>query len=162
MIFSISAIRNVKFKILDAVIAQEPLHRGGGQIIPTARRVAYSAFLMVSVWAKYSSLSVNKRTIQNASQFRTSTKSVWGYHHFYIIDHFYFVILHFHKDGVCIHSHNITFLNYCFLLKSSIFKSLFERKKCSWITSLMKLCINDVFTNKIVFTVFLSCIGWGL
>lgn len=32
-------IRNVKFKILDAVIAQEPLHRGGGQIIPTARRV---------------------------------------------------------------------------------------------------------------------------
>lgn len=42
-------IRNVKFKILDAVIAQEPLHRGGGQIIPTARRVVYSAFLMVSV-----------------------------------------------------------------------------------------------------------------
>ena len=42
------AIRNVKFKILDAVIAQEPLHRGGGQVIPTARRVVYSAFLMVS------------------------------------------------------------------------------------------------------------------
>lgn len=46
--FLLSAIRNVKFKILDAVIAQEPIHRGGGQIIPTARRVAYSAFLMVS------------------------------------------------------------------------------------------------------------------
>ena len=46
---SFSAIRNVKFKILDAVIAQEPIHRGGGQIIPTARRVAYSAFLMVIV-----------------------------------------------------------------------------------------------------------------
>ena len=43
-----TAIRNTKFKILDAVIAQEPIHRGGGQIIPTARRVAYSAFLMVS------------------------------------------------------------------------------------------------------------------
>ncbi|KAF7236546.1 hypothetical protein EYD10_16704 [Varanus komodoensis] len=41
-------IRNVKFKILDAVIAQEPLHRGGGQIIPTARRVVYSAFLMAT------------------------------------------------------------------------------------------------------------------
>ncbi|CAG4927566.1 unnamed protein product [Colias eurytheme] len=41
-------IRNVKFKILDAVIANEPLHRGGGQIIPTARRVAYSAFLMAT------------------------------------------------------------------------------------------------------------------
>ncbi|PNF43618.1 116 kDa U5 small nuclear ribonucleoprotein component [Cryptotermes secundus] len=41
-------IRNVKFKILDAVIALEPLHRGGGQIIPTARRVAYSAFLMAT------------------------------------------------------------------------------------------------------------------
>ena len=45
--FYISAIRNTKFKILDAVIAQEPIHRGGGQVIPTARRVAYSAFLMV-------------------------------------------------------------------------------------------------------------------
>ncbi|KAK7940079.1 hypothetical protein WMY93_003405 [Mugilogobius chulae] len=42
------AIRNVKFKILDAVIAQEPLHRGGGQVIPTARRVVYSAFLMAT------------------------------------------------------------------------------------------------------------------
>ncbi|RKO85187.1 hypothetical protein BDK51DRAFT_21907, partial [Blyttiomyces helicus] len=41
-------IRNVKFKILDAVIAGEPIHRGGGQIIPTARRVCYSAFLMAT------------------------------------------------------------------------------------------------------------------
>ena len=45
--FDFAAIRNVKFKILDAMIAEEPIHRGGGQIIPTARRVAYSAFLMV-------------------------------------------------------------------------------------------------------------------
>lgn len=41
------AVRNVKFKILDAVIAPELMHRGGGQIIPTSRRVAYSAFLLV-------------------------------------------------------------------------------------------------------------------
>ncbi|XP_014666920.1 PREDICTED: 116 kDa U5 small nuclear ribonucleoprotein component-like [Priapulus caudatus] len=41
-------IRNCKFKILDAVIAGEPIHRGGGQVIPTARRVAYSAFLMAT------------------------------------------------------------------------------------------------------------------
>ncbi len=41
-------IRNVKFKILDASIAGEPLLRGGGQIIPTARRVCYSAFLMAT------------------------------------------------------------------------------------------------------------------
>uniref|UniRef100_A0A8C1IYN5 Elongation factor EFG domain-containing protein n=1 Tax=Cyprinus carpio TaxID=7962 RepID=A0A8C1IYN5_CYPCA len=41
-------IRNVKFKILDAVITQEPLHRGGGQLIPTAHRVVYSAFLMAT------------------------------------------------------------------------------------------------------------------
>lgn len=40
-------IRNVKMKILDATIADQPIHRGGGQVIPTARRVAYSAFLMV-------------------------------------------------------------------------------------------------------------------
>ncbi|KAG9303617.1 hypothetical protein G9A89_018513 [Geosiphon pyriformis] len=38
-------IRNVKFRILDAVLASEPIYRGGGQIIPTARRVCYSAFL---------------------------------------------------------------------------------------------------------------------
>jgi 116 kDa U5 small nuclear ribonucleoprotein component len=42
-----AAIRNVKFKILDATLAAEPLHRAGGQIIPTARRVCYSSFLMV-------------------------------------------------------------------------------------------------------------------
>ncbi|KAJ6923752.1 hypothetical protein NC652_017159 [Populus alba x Populus x berolinensis] len=41
-------IRNVKFKIVDARIAPESLHRGSGQIIPTARRVAYSAFLMAT------------------------------------------------------------------------------------------------------------------
>ncbi len=39
-------IRNVKFKILDATIALEPIHRGGGQVIPTARRTIYSSFLM--------------------------------------------------------------------------------------------------------------------
>ncbi|TPX45586.1 hypothetical protein SeMB42_g03945 [Synchytrium endobioticum] len=38
-------IRNVKFRILDATIANEPIFRGGGQIIPTARRVCYSSFL---------------------------------------------------------------------------------------------------------------------
>ncbi|KAI8093304.1 P-loop containing nucleoside triphosphate hydrolase protein [Halteromyces radiatus] len=38
-------IRGVKFKIIDAVLANEPIHRGGGQIIPTARRVCYSSFL---------------------------------------------------------------------------------------------------------------------
>jgi len=41
-------IRNVKFKMLDAVVAPEMQHRGGGQIIPTARRVAYSALLMAT------------------------------------------------------------------------------------------------------------------
>lgn len=41
-------IRNVKFKILGAEIAPEPLARGGGQIIPTSRRVCYSAFLMAT------------------------------------------------------------------------------------------------------------------
>ncbi|KAI3814652.1 hypothetical protein L1987_14295 [Smallanthus sonchifolius] len=41
-------IRNVKFKIVDAKIAPESLHRGTGQIIPTAPRVAYSAFLLAT------------------------------------------------------------------------------------------------------------------
>ncbi|CAE6423334.1 unnamed protein product, partial [Rhizoctonia solani] len=41
-------IRNVKFRILDATLAQEPIFRGGGQIVPTARRVCYSSFLMAT------------------------------------------------------------------------------------------------------------------
>jgi U5 small nuclear ribonucleoprotein component len=41
-------LRNVKFKMLDASIAEQPIQRGGGQIIPTARRVAYSSFLMAT------------------------------------------------------------------------------------------------------------------
>lgn len=39
-------IRNVKFRLLDASIAKEPIYRGGGQIIPTSRRTIYSSFLM--------------------------------------------------------------------------------------------------------------------
>jgi U5 small nuclear ribonucleoprotein component len=41
-------IRSVKFKILNAQLAQDPVMRGGGQLIPTARRVAYSAFLLAT------------------------------------------------------------------------------------------------------------------
>lgn len=41
-------VRNVKFKVLDATLASAPVHRGGGQIIPTARRVVYSAFLLAA------------------------------------------------------------------------------------------------------------------
>eukprot|EP00455_Lapot_gusevi_P035988 TRINITY_DN3993_c0_g1_i8.p1 TRINITY_DN3993_c0_g1~~TRINITY_DN3993_c0_g1_i8.p1 ORF type:complete len:371 (-),score=104.64 TRINITY_DN3993_c0_g1_i8:119-1231(-) len=41
-------IRNVKFKILDAHIAEQAILRSGGQIIPTSRRVAYSSFLLAS------------------------------------------------------------------------------------------------------------------
>ncbi|KAL4070537.1 Calreticulin family-domain-containing protein [Scleroderma citrinum] len=41
-------MRNVKFRILDANLAQEPIFRGGGQIVPMARRVCYSSFLMAT------------------------------------------------------------------------------------------------------------------
>jgi len=41
-------IRDVKFKILDALVSETPALRGGGQMIPTARRCAYSAFLTAS------------------------------------------------------------------------------------------------------------------
>ncbi|KAI5122388.1 hypothetical protein M0805_004145 [Coniferiporia weirii] len=41
-------LRGVKFRILDASLAQEPIFRGGGQIVPTARRVCYSSFLMAT------------------------------------------------------------------------------------------------------------------
>ena len=30
-------IKNVRFKLLDAEIAKDPVNRGGGQIIPSAR-----------------------------------------------------------------------------------------------------------------------------
>ena len=39
-------IRNVKFKITDVELASEAIYRGGGQIIPTARRACYSSFLL--------------------------------------------------------------------------------------------------------------------
>lgn len=39
-------MRNVKFKIMDATISDDPIYRGSGQIIPTSRRVVYSSFLM--------------------------------------------------------------------------------------------------------------------
>ncbi|EPQ61677.1 Bgt-5198 [Blumeria graminis f. sp. tritici] len=41
-------IRNTKFKIMDVTLAPEPIFRGGGQIIPSARRACYSSFLMAS------------------------------------------------------------------------------------------------------------------
>ncbi|KAJ3510520.1 hypothetical protein NLJ89_g4626 [Agrocybe chaxingu] len=41
-------MRNVKFRVLDASLAAEPIFRGGGQIVPTARRVCYSSFLMAT------------------------------------------------------------------------------------------------------------------
>ncbi|KAF2088081.1 P-loop containing nucleoside triphosphate hydrolase protein [Saccharata proteae CBS 121410] len=41
-------IRNAKFRLMDVNLAPEPIFRGGGQIIPTARRACYSSFLMAS------------------------------------------------------------------------------------------------------------------
>lgn len=41
-------IRNVKFRLVSAEIAAEPIQRGGGQLIPTARRVAYAALLLAT------------------------------------------------------------------------------------------------------------------
>jgi 116 kDa U5 small nuclear ribonucleoprotein component len=41
-------IRNVKWRLLDATVASEPIHRGGGQVIPTSRRVGYSSFLLAN------------------------------------------------------------------------------------------------------------------
>lgn len=41
-------IRNTKFKVTDVALASEAIYRGGGQMIPTARRACYSSFLMAS------------------------------------------------------------------------------------------------------------------
>ncbi|KAN0040587.1 hypothetical protein ACTA71_008924 [Dictyostelium dimigraforme] len=39
-------IRNVKFKLLDATIASEPIQRSSGHIVPAARSVTHSSFLV--------------------------------------------------------------------------------------------------------------------
>jgi len=39
-------VRNVKFRLVNAMISDDPLQRGSGQIIPAARRVVYSSFLV--------------------------------------------------------------------------------------------------------------------
>lgn len=39
-------IRNTKFRITSVELAPEAIYRGGGQVIPTARRAIYSSFLM--------------------------------------------------------------------------------------------------------------------
>ena len=41
-------IRNVKFRLIGARVASEGVFRGGGQVIPTARRVAYSSMLLAT------------------------------------------------------------------------------------------------------------------
>jgi len=56
----VTAMRNVKFRILDASLAQEPIFRGGGQIVPTARRVCYSSFLMVRLHIICTVLVINE------------------------------------------------------------------------------------------------------
>jgi 116 kDa U5 small nuclear ribonucleoprotein component len=38
-------VRGTKLKILDAVLAEKPVHRGGGQVIPTTRKTVHSAIL---------------------------------------------------------------------------------------------------------------------
>ncbi|KAJ5677435.1 uncharacterized protein N7477_003068 [Penicillium maclennaniae] len=41
-------IRNTKFRLTDVSLSDQAIYRGGGQIIPTARRAVYSSFLMAS------------------------------------------------------------------------------------------------------------------
>ena len=38
-------MRGVRFNVHDVTLHADAIHRGGGQIIPTARRVLYAAFL---------------------------------------------------------------------------------------------------------------------
>jgi elongation factor 2 len=41
-------MRSVRFNIMDVTLHADAIHRGGGQIIPTARRVLYAATLLAS------------------------------------------------------------------------------------------------------------------
>jgi len=39
-------MRSIRFNILDVTLHADAIHRGGGQVIPTARRVLYAATLL--------------------------------------------------------------------------------------------------------------------
>ncbi|KAI9337211.1 P-loop containing nucleoside triphosphate hydrolase protein [Obelidium mucronatum] len=41
-------MRSIRFNILDVVLHADAIHRGGGQLIPTARRVVFASFLTAS------------------------------------------------------------------------------------------------------------------
>mmetsp|Transcript_13620 Transcript_13620/g.25573 ORF Transcript_13620/g.25573 Transcript_13620/m.25573 type:complete len:1048 (+) Transcript_13620:126-3269(+) len=41
-------VRSTKLKLLDTILADKPIYRGAGQIIPTARRVVHSSILTAS------------------------------------------------------------------------------------------------------------------
>jgi len=41
-------VRQTKFRLIDLQIADEAIHRGGGQIVPTARKALYSSFLLAT------------------------------------------------------------------------------------------------------------------
>eukprot|EP01057_Protomagalhaensia_wolfi_P005827 Protomagalhaensia_wolfi_Nauph_80__5826@NODE_732_length_2053_cov_10_883317_g547_i0_p2_GENE_NODE_732_length_2053_cov_10_883317_g547_i0NODE_732_length_2053_cov_10_883317_g547_i0_p2_ORF_typecomplete_len232_score46_35EFG_C/PF00679_24/1_7e17EFG_IV/PF03764_18/4_9e17_NODE_732_length_2053_cov_10_883317_g547_i0260955 len=41
-------VRKVKLRMIDASLAPEQIHRNGGQVIPTVRRVVYSAMLLAT------------------------------------------------------------------------------------------------------------------
>ena len=41
-------LRHVKFRLIDALVAEDPVFRSTGQLVPTARRLCYSAFLTAS------------------------------------------------------------------------------------------------------------------
>ena len=71
-----SAMRNVKFRILDASLAQEPIFRGGGQIVPTARRVCYSSFLMVCITQDIACLPLLIQSVSGAGYTATDGTSI--------------------------------------------------------------------------------------
>lgn len=56
------AVRGVRFRLIDATIASDAVHRGAGQIIPTARRVCYSAMLTAAPRLMEPMLSVEIQT----------------------------------------------------------------------------------------------------
>lgn len=41
-------MRSVRFNIIDVVLHADAIHRGGGQLIPTCRRVVYASVLTAS------------------------------------------------------------------------------------------------------------------
>jgi len=73
-------MRGIKFEVHDVVLHTDAIHRGGGQIIPTCRRVLYASMMTVSrvCWSRCTSSRSRPPRVRSAASTPPSRRSaVW-------------------------------------------------------------------------------------